>query len=71
MAMKRRSSDDVPHELRAKARPLRPQDDDPSDTLDTIDDAQERGNGLETSKAIARGGKSTGHVPGAMPATDE
>lgn len=29
--------------------------------------AEERGERLETGKAIARGGKTTGHVPGAMP----
>ena len=29
--------------------------------------AEERGERLATGKTIARGGKTTGHVPGAMP----
>ena len=32
---------------------------------DETDPAQERGERVETGKMIARGGKSTGHVPGA------
>jgi len=32
---------------------------------DNADPAQERGERIETGKMIARGGKSTGHVPGA------
>jgi len=31
--------------------------------------AEERGERLATGKTIARGGKTTGHVPGAMPAS--
>jgi cell envelope opacity-associated protein A len=29
--------------------------------------AEERGERIETGKTIARGGKTSGHVPGAMP----
>jgi len=35
---------------------------------DETDPAQERGERVETGKMIARGGKSTGHVPGATEA---
>jgi hypothetical protein len=35
---------------------------------DETDPAQERGERVETGKMIARGGKSTGHVPGASEA---
>lgn len=31
--------------------------------------AQERGERIETGKTIARGGKTSGHVPGAMPSS--
>ena len=34
-------------------------------TPDTADPAQEWGERIETGKMIARGGKSTGYVPGA------
>lgn len=35
---------------------------------DETDPAQERGERIETGKMIARGGKSSGHVPGASEA---
>ena len=35
-----------------------------------ITPAEERGERLDTGKAIARGGKTEGHVPGAEPARD-
>ena len=35
---------------------------------DNTDPAQERGERIETGKMIARGGKSSGPVPGATPA---
>lgn len=31
--------------------------------------AQERGERIDTGKTIARGGKTTGHVPGATPSS--
>lgn len=53
--------------------PERP--DEPADGRSRVDHpdttpAEERGERLDTGKAIARGGKEAGHVPGAEPPPD-
>jgi hypothetical protein len=68
MAIRKSVRDPVPGKSRGTAVPVRPEDEKLPPPVATVDAAQERGERLDTGIAIARGGKSTGHVPGAMPA---